>query len=60
MTIIINELEQLPPVAETRADARPGGGEDGAASAGAAAPPPAQVMAVIRREASRLARLWAD
>lgn len=59
MTIIINELEQLP-ATEMRTDARRASPDEGAQSRGAPAAPPAQVMTVIRREASRLARLWAD
>ena len=60
MAVIINELEQLPPGGDgPRASAR--GNEDKAKRAGSpSAPQPAQVMAVIRREASRASRLWAD
>jgi hypothetical protein len=60
MTIIINELEQLPATTETRADTRRGSADDGTERGGSPAAPPPQVMTVIRREMSRLARLWAD
>ena len=59
MAVVINELEQLPPPSEPAGPSPRGTGE-----AGAAQPPaplrPAKLMAMIRREASRSARLWAD
>jgi hypothetical protein len=60
MAVIINELEQLPPGGDApRASARGSEGEARRPNPSSAAQP-AQVMAVIRREASRAARLWAD
>ncbi len=56
MSVVISELEHRPAGEGT---------SEGAPAAGAASPPPAridreQVLAVLRREASRRARLWAD
>ena len=58
MAVVISELEQLPPGGDApRASSQ---AADGARPSAPAPPQPAQVMAVIRREAARAARLWAD
>lgn len=57
MSVIINELEHFPAVAESRPEARRGGGSGASGRSGDA---PGQVMQAIRRESSRQARLWAD
>lgn len=59
MTVIINELEHVPPV-ESRPEARRGDSGESPAQNGSPAAQQAQVMATIRRDASRQARLWAD
>lgn len=60
MTVIINELEQLPASGTAPPDARRGGGDESPRQDGSRGVQPAQLMALIRREASRQARLWAD
>jgi hypothetical protein len=60
MAVIINELEQLPPSGDRQQPPVRGGGDEAGRTEGARGPQPAQVMATIRREASRSARLWAD
>jgi hypothetical protein len=60
MAVIINELEHIPEAAPGRADGRGGDGQPGSAAKGQPADIEAQLMQVLRREASRQARLWAD
>jgi hypothetical protein len=59
MTVIINELEQVPP-APTPADTHRGVGGGGSQQEASPAAQHAQILTSIRREASRRARLWAD
>lgn len=59
MAVVINELEQIPP-AETRTETRGGPGGETHDQGGSPAEQQAHVLSVIRREASRQARLWAD
>ncbi len=60
MSVIINELEHLPAAAESHPKERSGLGPPGSARNGQKPDAQAQVMQVMRREASRQARLWAD
>jgi hypothetical protein len=60
MTVIINELEQLPASTAAPPASRGGTGSEGSAQNGARAMQPGQFMTLIRREASRQSRLWAD
>ena len=60
MTVIINELEQLPAGGTAPPDARRGGGNESPQQVGSRGVQPAQLIAMICREASRQARLWAD
>jgi hypothetical protein len=60
MSVIINELEHLPSAAESHATERSGVDSTGSTRNGQKGDAQAQVMQVIRREASRQARLWAD
>ena len=60
MSVIINELEHVPAAAESRPKDGGGVGSPGSAGNGQKADAQAQVMQVMRREASRQARLWAD
>jgi hypothetical protein len=59
MAVVINELEHIPPT-ESRAETRGGLGGDAHVQGAAPAAQRTQVLTVIRREASRQARLWAD
>ena len=58
MSVIINELEHLPAAAESRPE--DGSGRPSSAANGRSSEIQGQVMQVMRREASRQARLWAD
>jgi hypothetical protein len=60
MAVVINQLEQLPPGGDGQQQTGTPAVSAGTATSAPAVPQPAQVMAVIRREASRAARLWAD
>jgi hypothetical protein len=60
MAVIIDEIEQLPPGGDAPRTSARGTAGDASRPDAQSAPQPAQVMAVIRREASRAARLWAD
>jgi hypothetical protein len=60
MTVIIKELEELPASTAATPAARGGSGSEAAAQDNSAAMQPGQLLTLIRREASRQARLWAD
>jgi hypothetical protein len=60
MSVIINELEQLPASTAAQPAARGGAGNEGATQNGSPAQQPGQLLSLIRREASRQSRLWAD
>lgn len=56
MAVIIDQIEHVPTATGSRR-----GGEDRPSGDGPAAPfAESQLMAVLRREAGRQARLWAD
>lgn len=58
MGVVIDQLEQVAPAAEPSArGVESGGSGDRSATAGAVE---AQLIQLLRREASRQARLWAD
>ena len=63
MSVVVSELEVVPPAAPSAPQAMrggSGGGESGSQSGTAGAADASMTMALLRREMSRLARLWAD
>jgi hypothetical protein len=60
MTVIINELEQLPVSTAAPPIARGGTSNESTAQDSSRAIQPGQLMSLIGREASRQSRLWAD
>lgn len=59
MTVIINELEHVPSP-DGRVDATPAAGPAASGQEGSQDVRAAKLLSVMRREASRQARLWAD
>jgi hypothetical protein len=60
MTVIIKELEELPVSTASQPATRGGSGNDAATPDGSPGTQPGQLLSLIRREASRQSRLWAD
>ena len=60
MTVIIKELEELPASTAAQPATRGSGGNEAATSDSSTAEQPGQLLSLIRREASRQSRLWAD
>ena len=62
MSVVVNELEVVPATPPSASQGmRGGGGSEGGGQNGAgASADAAMTMALLRREMSRLARLWAD
>lgn len=58
MGVVIDQLEQVAPAAEPSARAADSGGASGRAAP--AANMETQLIQLLRREAARQARLWAD